>query len=49
MVDTLSPVLEEVMSKIATIIKDNIHTTHLIVDSSTQRHVRYGSQMGLHL
>jgi transposase len=28
------PILEEVMNKIADIIKDNIHTTHLIVDST---------------
>jgi IS5 family transposase len=28
------PILEEAMAKIADIIKDNIHTTHLIVDST---------------
>ena len=28
------PLLEEIMSKIANIIQDNIHTTHLIVDST---------------
>jgi transposase len=28
------PILEEVMNKIADIIKNNIHTTHLIVDST---------------
>jgi IS5 family transposase len=28
------PILEEVMNKTADIIKDNIHTTHLIVDST---------------